>query len=292
LLIFVDRENSEALSIARCDRRPTDCIKHPKTHGNRDIEQKMPSQEDTQDTAGKCVQSKSPLLCLPAEIRNKIYGCLVIPPGPVVYLENREEEEVHRVSTHSNPTALLRTSRQIYEEATTLLYVETRFLYFWYEDEPFPGRRYSPNAQFRFVQNLELTFIISNRDPISIKNICRFLEALIDQQCSFKRLGLIYDHTPSSDDDPLRLESSDGAQLLQLTCAIEVRTELEIAFYYRYFNDGTPYPFLKDHVKDIAMGKSWIATESHRIPAHEDYAPEYMMRYLLHPEQAMLSNTR
>lgn len=252
----------------------------------------MLTQDATSGTAERSVQSKSPLLSIPAEIRNKIYGYVLIPLGCFINLRGTEDAKIWKC-THPIHTALLRTSHQIHQEASTLVYREAGFRITWFDYKPSNVGEYFPsNVPFKLVQNLEIAFLISNVGPISHRGIHRFLKALIGQQCSFNRLTLIYNHTPSGDDDPLRLESPDGAELSRLICAVEVRRELEIVYFYGYFSTGTPYPWIKDHIKDIEDGKSWIATESYGCPEslqYDDVGPEWIMRYLLHPRETTLS---
>jgi len=256
---------------------------------DRDIGHAMLTPDATQDIAGKRVQSS--LLSLPAEIRNMIFGYIVIPLGKVVWLRG---SGAARVSTHPVHTALLRTSRQLYQEASTLLYGRTLFLYDWVEYEICTVGKHSPsNVPLKLVQNLEVTFFTSYPPLMSMHGVCRFLKALADQQCSFNRLALHYDHSQPGEDDLLGLKSPNGAKLLELTCAVGVRKELEINFFYGYYDDGTRSTMFKDHIKDIAKGKSWIATPYYDAPMWSPvgYDPEYTLRYLFHPGQATLSST-
>ncbi len=257
----------------------------------------MLGQNNTKETAAERVPSKSPLLSLPAEIRNRIYYYVVVPLGGVVTLRGPEDAKVDWQCTHPIHTALLRTSRQIYQEASTLLYGGIRFLYDWIEYESFTGGDYSPSVvPLKLIQNLEVSFFISYQERTS-EGICRFLKVLVDQQCSFNRLTLLYDHTSSGVDDLLELGTHAGDELSDLTCAVEVRRELEIVFFLvssEECEDEMVFTLTKDYIKNVAVGKSWIATESYerRKSSEEVYDPEYTVRYLLHPGEAALKNTK
>lgn len=243
--------------------------------------------QDTADAAGKSVQSKSPLLSLPAEIRNKIYrylmtshcGIIMIDSGTIPIIKDDDPED-WKVSID---TPLLGTCHQIYREASVIMYGENFFRSFCsniYNPFDFPMPNF-PMPNFKLLQNLQVDIDVTYEEP-SAGKIFAFLSTLVVQQCSFKNLSLCYYVASQNEREFLAPTFGESTKLLEPTCAINVQCQLEMVFEC-WGLDETSVMFLRGHVVAIAARKSWTATETN------DYAPSYEIRYLLHPGKPMPS---
>jgi len=252
----------------------------------------MLAQSNTHDTATDHVPSKSPLLSLPAEIRNDIYhylmishcGLIFIDPNTIPVLKD-DDSENWKVSID---TPLLRTCHQVYQEASTIMYGENFFLCFCSNTyNPFN----SPMPNFKLLQNLKIIIDVSYKKP-SVDNISAFLSTLVVQQCSFKNLTLRYNVAPHGEEDFLTPTFGEGTELLDPTCAIDVQCQLEMGFQ-RWGLDEATATLLRGHIVAVAARKPWIATETYEREYSPKYRsdPNYEIRYLLRPGQATLSNT-
>jgi hypothetical protein len=255
------------------------------------------AQTDTRGTPRKLVLMKSPFLCLPAEIRRMIYRYVLIAPSGTIYSNPLYSRTLSLDWDLSKDIALLRTCRQVHEEASAILYGENHVHDFCFEPELRGGCESHRPFHFplNLVQSLEITFYVSYYASMSIEGICTFLKkSLVARQCSFKRMILRYKHTSSNERDLLDLKSGRGFELLKLIFAVQVLRELEIIF-----GCWEPKACLKpkaylaalwsEPIQRLAVRKSWTATESYEtsIPLCNFEDPEVEMRYLVRPETAI-----
>lgn len=237
--------------------------------------------QDTAGAAGKSVQSQSPLLSLPAEIRNKIYRYLMISRSGIIYLDPatfpRGEYDEPQVYKALIDTSLFRTCHQIYQEASAIMYRENFFQSFCnYIYNPL-DHHLMPN--FKLIRNLEVTIYMSYEEPLG-GVFCGFFSTLVTLSCSFKNLTLRYRVASPNEEECFRPTIGEGPQLLELTCAIDVQCQLEMCFERRGL-DETRATILRDYIVAVAARKSWTATDTKSDPDHE--------RYLLHPGNPMPS---
>lgn len=224
-----------------------------------------------------------------------IYRYVLISPSGTIY---------------SNPTlsldwdlsediALLRTCRQVHEEASAILYGENHAHDFCFESE-LRGRceGYRPfHFPLDLVQSLEVTFYVSYYASMSIEGICTFLKtSLVARQCPFKQIILRYKHTSSCELDLLDLRIGRGFDLLKLMFAVQVLMELEIIF-----ECWEPKACLKPKAYLAALWSEpiqWLALKKSRtvcefyetsIPICDFEEPEVEMRYLVRHETATIN---
>ena len=77
------------------------------------------------------VHITSPFLALPPELRNKIYGYLFSGNIlQIIELGGPKRVRLYPANTEFNATALLRANRQIYTEASNLVFATNMFVFF------------------------------------------------------------------------------------------------------------------------------------------------------------------
>ena len=256
------------------------------------------AQTDTRGTPRKVVQMKSPFLRLPAEIRRMIYRYVLISPSGTIYSNALRSPALSLDWDLSMDISLLRTCRQVYKEASAILYGENHVHDFCFESELRGGSERLRFFHFplNLVQSLEVTFYVSYYAAMSIEGICTFLrKSLIAQQCSLKRMILRYKHISGNERDLLDLRSGRGFKLLELMFAVQVLKVLEVIF-----ECWEPKACLKpkaylaalwsEPIQRLAVKKSWIATETYEtsIPLRDFEDPEVEMRYSIRPETAII----
>jgi hypothetical protein len=238
---------------------------------------------------------------LPAEIRNKIYrlvlmteqkvGIQYTETGPKIDSDDiKYGNSMVEVITqwHAIDTAILRTSRQIYHEASAILYKENDFYYTSIEprfptmDVPFGIGM----DNFKLMQKLTIIFDVCTRDPSS-DHACRLMETLNMLDCSFKTL--ILDCYFNSAKDPGLLQTYfDRNQLSTSISAINVQQEIEFSFSEKHSLNATLSECLWNFVLRTAASKSWV------VKAHDDLSnyegQDDRIRYSILPKSAQVGD--
>jgi hypothetical protein len=239
-------------------------------------------------------------LNLPAEIRNKIYRLVLMTEqkvgvkyteiGPKIDSDDiKYGNSVPDLITqwHAINTAILETSRQIYHEASTILYEENDF-YFAFEESRVSTVGVSFGVgmnNFKLMQKLTITFHVCTRCPSS-DHACRLMETLNTLDCSFKTL--ILDYYFNNERDPRLLQTYfDSIQLTTSISAVNVQQEIEFNFIEKLELNATLSACLRDFVLRTAASKSWV------VKAYDDLSSlnggqDARLRYYILPKSAQV----
>lgn len=211
--------------------------------------------------------SSFPFLQLPAEIRNEIYRhALMInrimtvertPDGPIVkksMIAHSDPEEWHPIST-----AILRTSNQIYQEASAILYGENCFQYHFYDHILFGVGPETPFGSamnnFRSMQNLTIVLSLTDENGY-VEEVCHLMKTLAAIGCSFKELRLRYDPPLAISNDYIQSYFSDD-RIIDSISAIDVKAVLGITYGFDHIPRQNPITCMRDHASIIATRKAW-----------------------------------
>jgi len=242
--------------------------------------------------------SKFTLSKLPAEIRNKIYRLVLmteqlvvieltetgpqIDPGNIKSADSTPETIV---DWHAMDTAILRTSRQIYHEASAILYEENHFHYAFNEPRMSKGVPFGVNMNnFKLLQKLTISFHLCIRSP-SVDHACKFMETLRTLECSFKTL--VFNYRFGSDQDLLFLTYFSDNQLTTSISAVDVQGEINFSFTGDSSLNATLSACVQNFVHRIAIGKSWVA-KAYNDLASLDVGSDTRIRYSILPKSAQV----
>lgn len=215
----------------------------------------------------------SPLFRLSATIRQKIYRHIMIAHQSTIILDKGPSSMVrkHGSGTYRVLTidsAFLRTSQQIYREASAVLYGENFFEYSFNKRQLLKiGRDVSfgfPTNNFALIRHLKLVLQITSPDS-PLKSACEFLQILATLQCSFERLVIRY-KTVEEDIEYLIGEMKRHPALVKSICALTLQTEIDVGFTCWELGFDKPLStILRDHAGAIAAEKSWVAVATEEL---------------------------
>lgn len=250
---------------------------------------------DCQNASGVAQTPTSSLLRIPGEIRNQIYRYLLVSDRSVeLHLLNGHPVINKLDEQFRNPfqPALLRTCHHIYSEGETILYGENDFDYRIGGRIPsYPRSKLFAESWLQYLEDvtpfglgfktmqrvrrlaIKVRFIENTRIFGTIDIVEDLLKIFVAMECSFQRLELNY--IPYKDQLKNLGLCIGFLEFTSVTSAVKVEENISISFRCNKLDDGA-YPTtpvkealrmaafcesVRCHAHDIAVRKSWIATD-------------------------------
>lgn len=209
-----------------------------------------------------------PFMRLPAEIREEVYHYLMLSGCSFFNVMPHPFRFEHKTEiTDPIHSSLLRTSRQIYQEAYAVLYGENEFMFCLSGYEDFDAEGHPDNLLGFPMRNLRLIRLLSIYFDVSpgyrtIENVCTFMKRLASVCRSLKKIEIRYEfpHFTTKNFDTHTNSFRLNHKLLDAICAVHVQSKISLVFASYRFVHGLPQ-LCTQYAEEIADKKSWIIKE-------------------------------